>query len=72
MNLTNDPPENLPPLPRGMFWRVDGRTADRAALTQGYEERLRLINLVRLTAPGSLMHERAKVRLAEIERADHG
>jgi hypothetical protein len=67
MNPTIESRLNLPPLPRGMYWRGDGSKADGIGLSNDYMERLRLANLVRLTEPGSRMHERAKERLAEIE-----
>jgi hypothetical protein len=70
MNPTNDLQKNLPPLPRGMYWLGDGTTAERAGLTEAYSERLRMTNLVRLTKPGTAMHERARVRIAAIHQAD--
>jgi hypothetical protein len=70
MDRTIDTRANLPPLPRGMYWLGDGTSSDRAALTDGYQERLRMTNLVRLTRPGTSIHESAKARLAVIARAD--
>jgi hypothetical protein len=72
MNRAIDTRANLPPLPRGMYWLGDGKKTERAALTEGYEERLRVTNLVRLTRPGIAIHEGAKARLSMIERADLG
>jgi hypothetical protein len=70
MNSTKELHKNLPTLPRGTFWLGDGTKVERAGRTDAYSERLRMTNLIRLTSPGTPIHESARARLAVIERTD--
>jgi hypothetical protein len=71
MKTTNDADSFTPPL-NSLYWHANGRRAGRTGLTELYSERLQLTNLIRLTDPGSRMHQRAKERLIEIELTDQG
>ena len=67
---STDDRDSLQPLVNQLYWHSNGRRAGRMGLTELYSERLQLTNLLRLTDPGSRMHQRAKERLIEIEMSD--
>jgi hypothetical protein len=69
MKSTNASDSLQPPV-NSLYFHSNGRRAGRLGLTELYSERLQLTNLLRLTDPGSRMHQRAKERLVEIETLD--